>query len=385
MMIKKLIDFFDVYDSEGQFHNGFLQSIDMSVYTDISFLNELTLNIMDGFLHNEIGNMLTSARWSKFLEWDKESKTYKINADFYTQATTSIYAYLLRGENLYTLTQTDFRSLSAQETEMIVYGQKEEIKNYDKVILSIERENDTTQYGAEQRTLAYGVHETDTDYGQNQRTLAYGAHETDTDYGQNQRTLVYGQTEKTNVNGARSETNTIGAQTNTSTNINQTHPYDMQTFLDNTKDERTDVNGTRSDGHTATSYTDTETNTTHTDTDTVASHKDTVTDKAHTDTDTIASRKDTVTDKAHSDTDSTIAHTDTNTYGDVTNTTDEREDKNTIKTHTDTKTRTKVILIPPEKYFDIQKELLQHNIYDIMKECVKECFTIHIGGMNYEY
>ena len=341
MMIKKLIDFFSVYDTDGQFHNGFLQSIDMSAYTDISFLNELTLNIMDGFLHNEIGNMLTSARWSKFLDWDKESKTYKIKSEFYTQATTSIYAYLLRGENLYTLTQTDFRSLSAQETEMIVYGQKEEIKNYDKVILSIERENDTTQYGAEQRTLAYGVHETDTDYGQNQHTL------------------VYGQQEKTNVNGARSETNTIGTQTNTSTNTHQVHPYDMQTFIDDTNDSRTDVNGARSDGHTAVSYTDTETHTT------------------HTDTDTLASRKDTVTDKAHSDTDSTIAHTDTNTYGDVTNTTDEREDKNTIKTHTDTKTRTKVILIPPEKYFEIQKELLQHNIYDIMKECVKECFTIH--------
>ena len=132
----------------------------------------------------------------------------------------------------------------------------------------------------------------------------------------------------------------------------------MQTFLDNTKDERTDINGTRSDGHTATSYTDTETNTTHTDTDTIGSHKD------------------TVTDKAHSDTDSTIAHTDTNTYGDVTNTTDEREDKNTIKTHTDTKTRTKVILIPPEKYYEIYKELLQHNVYDIMKECVN-----HINEM----
>ena len=358
-MYKRLIDFFDVYDDENVFHNGFLQSINLSAYTDITFLNELTLNIMDSFLHNEIGNMLTSARWSKFLNWDKESKTYKIDSEFYTSATASIYAYLLRGENLFTLTQTDFRSLSAQETEMIVFGQKEEVKNYDKVVLSIERENDTTQYGAEQRTLAYGLHETDTDYGQNQRTL------------------VYGQQEKTNVNGARSETNTTGTQTNTSTNIHQTHPYDMQTFLDDTKDERTDVNGARSDGHTATSYTDTETHTTHTDTDTVGSRKDTVSDKAHTDTDTVASRKDTVTDKAHSDTDSTIAHTDTNTYGDVTNTTDEREDKNTIKTHTDTKTKTKVILIPPEKYFEIQKELLQHNVYDIMKECVKECFTIH--------
>lgn len=341
MQMKKLIDFFSVYDEDNVFHNGFLQSIDLSAYTDITFLNELTLNIMDGFLQNEIGNMLTSARWSKFLEWDKESKTYKIKSEFYTQATTALYTYLLRGENLYTLTQTDFRSLSASEIESIVYGQKEEVKNYDKVVVSVERENDTTQYGAEQRTLAYGVHETDTDYGQNARTL------------------VYGQQEKTNVNGARSETSTIGTQTNTSTNINQTHPYDMQTFLDNTKDERTDVNGARSDGKTSTQYTDTETNTT------------------HTDTDTLASRKDTVTDKAHSDTDSTIAHTDTNTYGDVTNTTDEREDKNTIKTHTDTKTRTKIILLSPDKYFEIQKELLQHNIYDIMKDCVKDCFTIH--------
>lgn len=341
MMIKKLIDFFNVYDEDNIFHNGFLQSIDLSAYTDITFLNELTLNIIDGFLHNEIGNMLTSARWSKFLEWDKETKTYKVKSEFYTQATTALYTYLLRGEKLYTLTQMDFRSLSASETESIVYGQKEEVKEYDKVVVSVERGNDTTQYGAQQRSLSYGLHETDTDYGQNARTL------------------VYGQMEKTNVNGARSETNTIGTQTNTSTNINQTHPYDMQTFLDNTKDERTDMNGSRSDGHIANSYTDTETN------------------LSHTDTDTFAGRKDTVTDKAHIDTDNTNAYIDTNTYGDVTNTTDARQDNNTIKTHTDTKTRTKIILLSPDKYFEIQKELLQHNIYDIMKDCVKDCFTIH--------
>ena len=340
-MYKRLVDFFNVYDENDTFHNGFLQSIDLSSYTDITFLNEITLNLMDSFLKNEIGNMLTSSKWSKLLEWDKTEKKYKIKSEFYSIATDTIYTYLIRGNGLYTLINTDFRSLSANETEQVIYGQKEQIKDYDTVVLSINRDDDSIVYGQEQRTLQYGLHEIETGYGQLQRTLHYGQHVNSTEFGNT------------------SETTNIGQQINSSENVNQTHPYDMNTFLDNTKDTRTDTNGSRQDSKTS------------------ALHTDTTTSGVHEDTDTTGSRTDTVQDKTHTDTDTTASKTDVNKYGDIINTTDSRQDKDTIKTHTDTKTRTKVILIPPEKYFEIQKELISHNVYDIMKDCVKECFTIY--------
>ena len=340
-MYKRLVDFFSVYDENNIFHNGFLQSINLSAYTDITFLNEITLNLMDAFLKNEIGNMLTSSKWSKLLEWDKTEKRYIIKSKFYNNATDSIYAYLIRGNGLYTLMDIDFRSLSASETEQIVYGEKEELKDYDTVVLTVNRDDDSTVYGQEERTLEYGLHEIETEYGQLQRTLHYGQHVNSTEYGNT------------------TETTNIGQQINSSENINKTHPYDMNDFLDNTKDTRTDTNGTRQD------------------TKNTPQHTDTNTSGVHEDSDTTATRTDTSKDNQHTDKDITASKTDVNKYGDITNTTDSRQDKNTIKTHTDQKTRTKVILIPPEKYFEIQKELLLHNVYDIMKDCVKECFTIH--------
>lgn len=376
-MYKRLVDFYNVYDENDTFHNGFLQSIDLSAYTDIPFLNEITLNLMDAFLRNEIGNMLTSSRWSKLLEWDKTENRYVIKSEFYNIAKDTIYTYLIRGKGLYTLINNDFRSLSASETEQIIYGQKEELKDYDTVVLTINRDDDSTVYGQEERTLQYGLHEIETGYGQIQRTLNYGEHETETEYGQLQRTLHYGQHVNSTEYGNTSETTNVGQQVNSSVNVNQTHPYDMNDFLDNTKDTRTDTNGTRQDSKTTSVHTDTNTSGVHEDSDTTGSRTDTTTDKLHTDTDTTAIHNDTVQDKQHTDTDTTASKTDVNKYGDITHTTDNRQDKNTIKTHTDQKTRTKVILIPPEKYFEIQKELLSHNVYDIMKDCVKECFTIH--------
>ena len=322
--MKKLIDFFNVYDENGVYHNGFLQSIDLSAYTDFDFLNEVTMNLMDMFLHNEIGLMLTSGRWNSFLHWDKESGTYKINSEFYDSAKYSIYAYLIKTQKFFELTQIDYKSFSATEMKTISYGLKETENDYDKVVVEINRENDTTQYG------------------QNQRTLLYG---------QNQRTLLYGATQQTNLYGATSETNSIGQQINSSTNTHSKHPFDLSanTYLGDTKDENSVTNGSRQDGKSTTSHTDTISELTHTDTDTTATR---------TDTDTVAT------------------HTDTNTYGDITNTTDARKDTVKIKAHIDTETKTKVVILSPDKFFEIEKELINYGVYNLLLESVKHCFTI---------
>lgn len=335
----RLKDFYNKYDELGNFHNGFLQSINISNYVDITFLNEVTLNIMDSFIQNEIGNIVTMNRWNCFLVWDKTEKKYKIKSDFYNSALDSIYVYLLRSQKLFELTQVDFKSFSATETEQIIYGEKETEKNYDKVLVTIKRGNDTINYGQEQKTNNYGQLETTTDFGAIARTLNYGA------------------TQKTNIYGARNETNTTGQQINSSDTVHQKHPYDMNTFLDDTKDTTNNTNGSRQDTRQNASYTDSESNTTHNDSDTTASRTDKETTASRTDTETTASK------------------TDTNTYGDVTNDTASRTDTDTIKTHTDTKTRTKIIILSPDKYLEIQKELLKYNVYDLLLASVKDCFT----------
>ena len=486
MFDNRLKDFFSVYDNHGTFHNGFLQSIDLSSYVDLTIMNEITLNIMDSFIKNEIGNMKTMQNWNSFLTWDKETKKYIINSDFYETAKYTIYVYLLRSQRFYNLLNTDFRSLSAQETEQIVYGAKEEQKDYDKVVVNIERENDSITYGQELLTKSFGIFERETEFGNTRKDLHFGAKEKETEFGNTRKDfnfgvketetefgntrkdihtgakeketefgntrkdlhfdtlekelefddtrkdLHYGNHETDTAYGATSETFNTGTQTNSSGTTNQTHPFDVVAFLDDTASSTSTSNGARQDTKSSVLHTDTvtdklhedyettasrtdsetttarddyETTATHTDTTTEtatddyelnATHTDTVTESTHADYETSATHTDTVTEtatddyetnathtdteteKAHTDTETNASHTDTNTYGDVTNTTDNRTDVTTIKTHTDTKTKTKIILISPDKYFEIMKELMSYNVYDILINAIKDCFTLRI-------
>ncbi len=444
----RLHNFFNLDDTQGNHHNGFIQSIDLTSYVDLTILNEITLYILDAFILNEIGNLKTMSRWNCFMRWDKENKKWIINADFYESAKQAIYVYLTRSQRFFELLSTDFRSLNATETEQIIYGAKEEQKDYDKVIVNVERDNDSIQWGADLTTRVFGELQKQTEYGNTQSQTMYGSTEKQTEYGNTEKQTEYGNTEKTIgygetrenkkygqvekeiysddkhnelKHGNTSETFITGQQTNSSDVTNQTHPFDLNTFLDDTASATSTTNGQRQDTKTAISYTDetdathytdkdttkehtdifstlahtdTETNAVHTDTETHATHTDTETHATHTDTETTTTHTDTETENAHTDTETTATHTDTETenahtdtetrsnrtdvniYGDITNTTDERTDVTTIKTHTDTKTRTKVILISPEKYYEIMKELMSYNVYDIVLSAIKDCFTI---------
>lgn len=426
----RLETFFDKEDENGVVHNGFLQSIDLNDYVDLTILNEITLNLMDAFIKNEIGKMRTMGRWNAFLNWDKEDHEFKILSDFYDSAKQAIYVYLVRSQRFFQLLNTNFSSLSATETEQIIYGQKEEQKDYDKVIVNVERENDSTQYGIDELTTQFGntrkdlnfgntrkdfnfgnirkdftfdKKETETEYGDTRKDLTFAKKETETEYGNTRKDIDFGIRHSETEYGNTREDVTTGQQTNTDNTTNQTRPFDLNAFLDDTANNRTVQNGTRSDSKTTNTHTDTieenarrdtETNATHTDTETIKAHTDTETNATHTDTETVKARTDTETtathtdsetenahvdtetENAHTDIETRSAHTDVNMYGDITNTTDERTDTTTIKTHTDTKTRTKIILISPDKYFEIMKELYSYNVYDILLNAIKECFTI---------
>ena len=426
----RLFNFFDCRDENNVLHNGFLQSIDLSSYVDLTILNEITLNLMDSFIKNEIGKMITLGNWNCFLNWDETTKKFKINSEFYDSAKYSIYVYLCRSQRFFELLNTNFSSLSATETESVVYGQKETNNDYDRVVVSIERENDTTQYGNTRKDFSFGntrkdfsfgntrkdfsfgEKETETEFGNTRKDFSFGEKETETEFGNTRKDFSFGEKETETEFGNTRKDNTIGQQTNSSGTTNQTHPFDLNTFLDDTNSETSITNGTRQDTETTVTHTDTETIKAHTDTETTTAHTDTETIKAHTDTETTTAHTDTETIKAHTDTETTTAHTDTetikartdtetttahtdtetenahadtetenahtdtNTYGDITNTTNARKDKTLIKTHTDTKTRTKTILISPDKYFEIMKELYSYNVYDILLQAIRDCFTI---------
>ena len=372
----RLFNFFDCRDENNVLHNGFLQSIDLSSYVDLTILNEITLNLMDSFIKNEIGKMITLGNWNCFLNWDETTKKFKINSEFYDSAKYSIYVYLCRSQRFFELLNTNFSSLSATETESVVYGQKETNNDYDRVVVSIERENDTTQYGNTRKDFSFGNTRKDFSFGNTRKDFSFGEKETETEFGNTRKDFSFGEKETETEFGNTRKDNTIGQQTNSSGTTNQTHPFDLNTFLDDTNSETSITNGTRQDTETTVTHTDTETIKAHTDTETTTAHTDTETIKARTDTETTTAHTDTETENAHTDTETENAHTDTNTYGDITNTTNARKDKTLIKTHTDTKTRTKTILISPDKYFEIMKELYSYNVYDILLQAIRDCFTI---------
>ena len=77
----------------------------------------------------------------------------------------------------------------------------------------------------------------------------------------------------------------------------------------------------------------------------------------HTDTHTRATRTDTVTDAT-------------------------KKDTQTVKAYTDTERHTKYIIISPEKYYAIEKELADIGVYDLMKDAVRETMLLCVweGG-----
>jgi Tfp pilus tip-associated adhesin PilY1 len=105
---------------------------------------------------------------------------------------------------------------------------------------------------------------------------------------------------------------------------------------------------------------------------------------AREDTEGRASYTDTSTDAQHSDSSSTQQYTDTSTDAQHTDTrsTNAKQDKQTIKAYVDTERHTKHIIISPEKYFAIEKELAEIGVYDLMKDAVKETMLLCVweGG-----
>ena len=339
-------EFFDRYDALGTLHPGFLQSMNLSAYTDIEFLNELTTNLMDAYLYNELSDSLVLKRWKHYLVWDKAENRFEIKSAFYADFAAAVYAYLAKKQRWWELAQTNFTSLSATDIKTIEHGLKETDMDYGAT-------QETNQYGQQQRTDVHGAQSVTNQYGQQQRTDVHGAQGVTRNYDKIEVKVERAQ--DSHVTGAES-----GSSSDTVTN--RVFPLGASAFVDDTQIKSSSTTSAQA----------------RTDTDTWGD-QDTTT-KARTDEESRAAFTDTSTDAQHSDTSSTQAFTDTSTDAQHTDTksTIAKQDKQTVKAYVDTERHTKYILISPEKLYEIEKELVEIGAYDLMLEAVRETMLLEV-------
>lgn len=395
-------DYFGAYDTLGTQHTGFLQSMDFSALTqDIPFLNDLTMAIVDAHLYNELSGSLVMRQWAKYMHYSKANARMEIYAQFYTDFVNALAAKLYTSQEWVNLKNADFTSLSATDIKTIEHGTKETEKDY----------------AQKQKTNAYGADETTNVYGQQQKTNLYGEALTTNVYGQQQDTHIKGQistdrtfaptetsTEydtlevtkdydnvKVTVSHDGNDTHTIGQGHTTSNTTTQHKLYplggtdfvndtfdgtdvsntqDQQTNTDNYADVETDTDG-RQDKETTASRTDKVSTIQHIDSEVTTQHTDTDTAGEHTDTERTASHTDTLTTNTHTDTLTRATHTDTLTDA-------AHKDTEKIKAYTDTERHTKHIIIAPDKYFEIEKELAELNVYNLVADAVRETMLLSI-------
>lgn len=343
----KFKKYFNAYDTSGTRHTGFLQSIDFSALTtDITMLNELTMAIIDAHLFNELSGSLVLRQWREYMTYSKEHDRHEINAGFYADFVNALAAKLYKSEKWFKLLSTDFKSLSATDIKTITHGTKETDRDY----------------GQAETTKEYGQDETATEYGATETATEYGATETATEYGAKTKTKQYDRVEVTVTRDM--DTHVVGAtQTDTdATTTNKLYPLGGSAYVDDTQSVTDQTVTTNSQSNTDT-WGDQETAT--------AARTDTDTDALHTDTTTGALHTDTTTEALHTDTTTRAARTDTETKA-------ARKDTETIKTYTDTEQHVKHILINPEKYYQIEKELADIGVYDLMLEAVKETMLLSV-------
>ena len=339
-------DFFDRYDALGTLHPGFLQSMDLSAYTDIEFLNELTANLMDAYLYNELSDSLVLKRWKHYLVWDKAENRFEIKNAFYTDFAAAVYAYLAKKQRWWELAQTNFTSLSATDIKTIEHGLKETDMDYGAT-------QETNQYGQQQKTDVHGAQSVTNQYGQQQRTDVHGAQSATRNY---DRVVVTVEREQdSHVTGA--ESGTTGE-----TVTNKVYPLGASAYVEDTQSisSGTTSQNARTDTDT---WGDQETSTAaREDTEGRAAYTDTSTDASHSDSSSTQAYTDTSTDAQHTDTKSTIA----------------KQDKQTVKAYVDTERHTKHIIISPEKLYEINKELTEIGAYDLMLEAVRETMLLEV-------
>lgn len=284
----KFETFFDAEDTEAVVHTGFLQSLDLSGYTDITLLNDITETLLDAYLYQQIRTCAALNQWAKYATWNRAANKVLVDPDFYDAFAAALYVSLLQAQNFDASILTyDFKSISKQDQKQFIHGTKKTTRNYDKVTLEIKREQDKRTIGEREDTI-----------GQRQDTL-----------------------------GSRTDNATPGQETIT----NKLYPLGASAYVDDTQTITTALQSSS----------------------------------------TIGQQINTAGEQNNTTGEQEI----TQDYGDVTNETKAREDTEEITTYTDTENHTRHVIITPEKYFEIQKELVSINAYTLILDAVYKTFS----------
>ena len=329
-------------------------------FSGFEFYSDLTAAYLDAYLNRALRECVLMDDISHGISYDHDTKKYSINSYF---DATELIGYLMgkltETEATYkVMTQEDLNIVSFNDVDTNVYGKKTINRDYDKVTIDITNGQKvlTDVFAQDQLTKQFGAFDTDYDYKQLQRTLQYGE---DVD------TLLYGERVTNNLYAERTNTDAVGSQGDPDdTTTRSVQGFNSSGWSNAEKTTvhtalRTHTLGGGTDTVTNMTYTDTDTRSQHTDTDTTAAHKDTITEKQHTDTETRAQRQDTHTNSQSADKHETAA----------------RKDTEEIQTYTDTFTKTRHIVLSPDKYFEIQKEMADYNLYKSVLDAVRESVT----------
>ena len=400
-------DYFGAYDTLGTQHTGFLQSMNFSSLTqDIPFLNELTMSIIDAHLYNELSGSLVMRQWAKYMHYSKANARMEIYAQFYTDFVNALAAKLYAKQEWVNLKNINFTSLSATDIKTIEHGTKETEKDFaQKQRTNLYGTDETTNvYGSQQDTNLHGETLTTNVYGQQQDTHLKGQVSTDRTFAPTETSTEYDTLEvtkdydnvKVTVSHDGNDSHTVGATHTTSSTtaqhklfplggsdyVNDTfdgndvnNNSDQQINTDSFADVVTDTDG-RQDKETTATHTDTVSTIQRIDNETTAQHTDTDTMGEHTDTERVATHTDTLTRATHTDTSTRANHTDTLTDA-------AHKDTEKIKAYTDTERNTKHIIIAPDKYFEIEKELAELNVYNLMADAVRETMLLCVWEEGY--
>lgn len=393
MIMKDVFNtYFDKYDTQGVFHNGFIQSIDLSSYVDFTFLNDLSKAIVDSFLFNEFSNRVVLDRWKKYMKWDKDNKRFVIDPTFYTNAVNALYVYLAKSEKFFAILNTNFSTLSATEMETINHGARTGSKSYgaqtigrdyDKVVIELMRGTETENKGAHTDTENKGAH-TDTEtHGTYTDTENKGTHTDTENHATYKDTENLGARSDSESLGQRIDSESVGAQTNGTTKTEKIHPYDAQDFVNDTQSIESVNNGAQTNGKTTGAQANSSTTGAQTNETTYGAQQVTNVIGAQSNSNVYGARE--ITNIKGGQENSTVhgAQENTKTFGKTSNETKARADAETRGAHTDnesisayidTKTRTKVLILSPEKYYMILKELADKNIYTLFADAVNNCF-----------
>ena len=384
--------YFDKYDTQGVFHTGFIQSIDLSSYVDFTFLNDLSTAIVDSFLFNEFSNRVVLDRWKKYMKWDKDNKRFVIDPTFYTNAVNALYVYLTKSEKFFAILNTNFSTLSATEIETINHGARTGSKSYgaqtigrdyDKVVIELMRGTETENKGSHTDTENKGAH-TDTEtHGTYTDTENKGSHTDTENHATYKDTENLGARSDSESLGQRIDSETVGAQTNGTTKTEKIHPFDALVFVDNTQSVESVSNGAQSNGKTTGAQANSSTTGAQTNETTYGAQQVTNIVGAQSNSNVYGARE--ITNIKGGQENSTVhgAQENTKTFGKTSNETKARADAETRGAHTDnesisayidTKNRTKVLILSPEKYYMILKELADKNIYTLFADAVNGCF-----------